>query len=389
MSSSGALRHLIAESPEALEPWVGSWDDLAVASGQPFSAPGWVLPWWEHVRPSGADLRVVLLVDEQRVVGLAPFFVQLSRRGRRELRLLASGYSRGADLLSSRTDRESAACIARALAGMHPAAVTFEVVDAGSPWPESVRAQWPGRLRPSLLMTGRKPIPMLPLSGAYETWLRARSRKFRKQLTRSHRRLDDCGGRLTLATTDREREAAVAAFERLHAARWSHRGGSSLPLESTGAMLRASAHRLSAERLRFWTLLVDEEIVAVDVFVAAGGDVANWNGGWDESCARLQPGFLTLCAAIEDAFRRGDRQLSLGTGSTPHKLRFVDSRADATAATYVIAPLGLRYAQTRTELYRKSLRVTARSLLERLPSSHEQRVRRVIQRGRVAASRRP
>ncbi len=325
---------------------------------------------------------MVLLIEQTCVVGVAPFFMQFGNAGGRDLRLLGSGTGI-LDLLAAPRNAETA-LIAQALAGMEPSLISFEQLDERTSWPQSVRAQWPGRIRPSLLMTGRKPSPMLPLSGAYETWLRARSRKFRKQLARSQRRLADCGGRLTLATTDREREAAVTAFERLHAARWSHRGGSSLPLESTGAMLRASAHRLSAERLRFWTLVVDEEIVAVDVFVAAGGDVASWNGGWDESCARLQPGFLTLCAAIEDAFRRGERRLSLGPGDDAFKRRFTDGQRNQTAATYVVVPVGRRYPQARIALLPKSLKRIAYQALTRMPPSHEQELRRRLRRGRAA-----
>src|SRR3712207_9034472 len=47
----------------------------------PYCAPGWLLPWWKHVAPEGAVLRIVSVRDGDRLVGIAPFYA-VRRRAR-------------------------------------------------------------------------------------------------------------------------------------------------------------------------------------------------------------------------------------------------------------------------------------------------------------------
>ena len=53
---------------KALEQLSAEWDALAVASGLPFMAPGWALPWWRHIAPKKALLRVIEIRDGTELV---------------------------------------------------------------------------------------------------------------------------------------------------------------------------------------------------------------------------------------------------------------------------------------------------------------------------------
>lgn len=377
----------VLETPAALEPWLGAWDALAVAAHKPYCAPGWMLPWWEELRPMGAELRVVLVLDGAALVAVAPFFVQPGRAGRRDARMLACDVAHGLDLLCvDGGQAASAPLIARALAAGRPTLVAFEGFDTSYGWPDRLRAVWPGPLRPAELTSPSQPTPVVRLAAEdFDAWLAGRSRNFRQQIAQSRRRMEAAGGRLVLATAPAEVEAGIIAFERLHAGRWSARGGSNLSGPATAAMLRSAAARLPDGRLRLWTLELGDAVVAVQVLVAAGGEVAYWNGGWDESQAKLRPALLVLVAAVEDAFRRGEARVDLGGGAHPYKLRLADTPVTDAIGTRTMLPLGSRFPIARAALVpRQARRVLLRGI-RRLPPERQAQVRDLARR--VGAAR--
>jgi len=78
----------LVTTQEALEPLSTDWDALAIACDRPQMAPGFVQAWWRHVAGPDARLRVVAVHDGERLVGIAPFYVDPSaRRGRIDYRL--------------------------------------------------------------------------------------------------------------------------------------------------------------------------------------------------------------------------------------------------------------------------------------------------------------
>jgi CelD/BcsL family acetyltransferase involved in cellulose biosynthesis len=343
---------VVLGSVAALAPWLSRWDALAVTAGRPYCAPGWMLAWWEHQRPTRADLRVVLVADGDELRGVAPFFLHRGRAGRRDARVLCAGHSHRLDLLATPgAGRATAAAVASALAPERPSLISFEGFEAGSEWPAAVGRAWPARRLPAPRVISRQPTPIVTLDPAgHAAWLASQSKNFRKKTGQAQRRLEQEGGRVALACEPPERQAAIDAFVRLHAQRWEERGGSALEPGSSGAMLRAACSRLPADRLRLWTVTVGEEIVAVQVFVAAGDELANWNGGWDERHARVQPPLLALLAAMDDAVGRGERRIDMGGGDDHYKQRFADASLSEEIVSAVLLPAGARTALTRLEL---------------------------------------
>ena len=65
---------------EKLEQLSGTWRELAHACACPAALPGWQLAWWRHLAPEVALLRAVAIFEQDRPVGLAPFFIDPGRR---------------------------------------------------------------------------------------------------------------------------------------------------------------------------------------------------------------------------------------------------------------------------------------------------------------------
>lgn len=172
-----------------------------------------------------------------------------------------------------------------------------------------------------------------------------------------------------LAEPGRDFEDGSRALTRLHHARWGARGGSVAGHRSIEGMLADIGHEAAdAARFRLWLMEDAEgETISAQLFVAAGGRVAAWGGGFEAAHAALAPGLMTVFAALEDAFRRGDAVLDFGGGEQAFKGRFADS--DAPLAWVRLFAPGRSYAATALRLApsRLAWSPTARAAGRRLP----------------------
>jgi CelD/BcsL family acetyltransferase involved in cellulose biosynthesis len=372
-AGAGTLRTRVIEQLAELEQLSGAWDELAVAAGCPGALSGWQLAWWRQLAPPGARLRAIAVHDADRLVGIAPFWVERARGGRAVYRLLAAQMTHRIAPLAS--DARAAREIARVLAGATPSPdyVAFDAAAASNVWQSAVRAGWPGRA-PWELRERTLPAPVLDLpDGSFEQWLGGKSRNFRQQTRRFRRRLEEAGGVVRMSRTVEELERDVDAFSQLHHERWDARGGSSLRGD-VGAMLRdAGRALLPAERFRLWIVELDGRPVSAQIFLAAGGEVLYWNGGFDERAADFKPALLGIIAGIEDCFARGDRRLDLGGGAHDYKQRLADR--DEPLAWGGLVPRNARYLGNRAALAPLQARGVARRAFRRLPPEMQERVR--------------
>ena len=370
---------------EELEPLSEEWDALARACALPLMAPGWIMPWWKHMAPMGAEPRAIAVRDSDRLVGFAPFYTVPGKRGRIDYRLpgieLAARLS---PLAWPGREWEIAAVVADVLADAQPRpdVIALEGHPVGSQWAPTLRNGWPGWLRPVLRQYLIMGAPTISLAdGSYETWLARKSSNFRGQMRRVRRQFDAAGGRARVSTHETLR-SDIDTFMHLHTARWEDLGESGLVAiaDRVPAMLEAgAAELLDSGRLRIWILEVQGEPISAQLFVAADGEVAYVNGGWDERFARLKPAMLGILYAIEDAFARGEKRIDLGAGEQPYKLRFSDGN-DPVAWSILMTPgahLPLTRARTASMLASHALRdIAKRALTE----EHANRLRAIRRR---------
>ena len=370
------------------------WDELAVSSGSPYCSPVWMLAWWRRVADSNSQLRVVVVRDGGHLIGIAPFFVDNGPAGLARYRLLGSGTAAPIQPLTLPAQRARmadffASAIARA--DPPPDLVTLEGAPARSEWPSVLVAAWPDRSKPWLHRDMSLVAPSLTLSAtSYEDWLSSKSSNFRQQMGRFRRRLIDRGASLHLAETQEELERAIDDFARLHRSRWESRGGSNALQPGVEEMLCDVAGDFAGSpRMRLWSLEVGGQAISTQIFLAAGGEVAYWNGGFDEGWSSERPSLQTILAAIEQAWGVGDGRVDFGGGGHDYKYRFADGEEILEWVTLVpagrrsplvrllLAPDHLRRLVTTRMSYETKLR-----LKQRLRDARGFHVRRLHKRER-------
>jgi CelD/BcsL family acetyltransferase involved in cellulose biosynthesis len=170
------------------------------------------------------------------------------------------------------------------------------------------------------------PAPRLLLEGSsYDGWLAGLSRHRRAELKRRRRRLEAAGAVVRLVSDVDEIRPALQAFSALHHDRWKRRGGSGVLDGRVEEMLVTAAEELvPSSRLRLWCIEADGRTICSSLFVAAGGTLSYWLGGFDERWAQYGPAIETVRAALEHAWMVGDRVLDLGPGGQQYKYTFAD-----------------------------------------------------------------
>lgn len=359
----------LVDDPARLEQLRAEWDELAVACVSPFSAPAWMLAWWRNAAPSGARLQAVLAFEGEELVGVAPFFTDGESH-----RLLASSTSTGVEpLVASEREDEFAAIVAAELALAGAELVRFHGIERASQWPRRLADAWPGR-RPWLRVEVSMPAPSVTFDVAtFDEWLATLNPKFRKNMRRLGRRLEEQDAVYRLAAAD-DVERDLRSFAALHHARWAGKGGSGVLNEGVERMLAEAARELVPQgRLRLWSLEVGGRTIASELFVAAGRKVSSWLGGFDDEWAQFEPSKHLILREIERAFAEHAVWVDLGPGAHDFKLRFAN---DAEQVEWtVLVPRGPAYARTRLRLAPRQLR---RAVGDRLGPERKHTVKRLL-----------
>jgi CelD/BcsL family acetyltransferase involved in cellulose biosynthesis len=356
---AGPLTSEVVVGAEPLEALWRPWDELAVAAGRPYGAPGWVLPWWRHCRAPRSTLRTVVVRDRGELIGVVPVAVRRDRAG--VVRgVLAGQPTAAAPPVLARPDRagDVARATAAALAGSGIDLLTLPGVPATDASAGLLAAAWPRRV-PRLDPVESMPVPVVVVPpGGHEEWLAGRSPRMRRQIRQSRRRFDAEGGRFGRARTPAEVRAGLAALERMHAARWASRGGSQALGAPVLAMLHDAAARLGPDRLVVWTAEIDGRPIAASVSVVAGDVSEGWLNAFDEAWAVLSPSLLLLTEVVRRSIADGARHVSLGPGGHAYKQRVAtgEERWD----WLELVPRGPRYAYVQAvrspQLLRRELR---------------------------------
>ena len=159
----------IMEHGSALQETSSSWDGLAIASSRPYSSPGWMLSWWDHVRPAGSTLRALGVREGSELIGFLPLCLSRDRWG------IVTGHLLGHDtssysepLASDGRQRQVAAAIASSLSARDDGldVLSLTGIPHDSSWPWLLQETWSGpRPRLSLVSTMQAPFADVPPGG--------------------------------------------------------------------------------------------------------------------------------------------------------------------------------------------------------------------------------
>jgi CelD/BcsL family acetyltransferase involved in cellulose biosynthesis len=389
MSAVVTLRSELVDDVDTAEGLAAQWDELAVSAERPYSSPSWMLAWWRHAAPPGALLRIAVVRQGGELLGVGPFFAEPRRWGVTRYRLLGAGSAAPIEPLARVGNEYTvAALLAGSLASATPPpdVVSFDGAASAPGWPRLIRRAWP-RQRPRLVVGLTMPWPTLRMEGrTVEEWLVGKSRHARQSLRRHRRRLEDAGGTFRIAETDAQAVRALRRLAELHYARWETRGGSRALNPRLERMLVDVAHdQVESGRFRMGSIEIDDQLIACELFLAAGGSVAHWLGGFDEAWAKHGPSKQVVLGLVEDAWRRGDRTLELGPGGQDHKDLFSDEAG--TLEWIDLVPRGPRSALARLRMAPKRVRqagLEARHrLARRLSPEAKKRARALLRRIRA------
>lgn len=367
---------VVIEDEAELAPYLAGWDGLAVAARRPFCAPGWMLAWWREARTGDTALRVVLVLEGERLIGVAPLFAQVGY-GLTEMRLLGAGFCHRIGLLAEPgEERRVAAALAQALAAIRPklASIVFEGVDAEDPWPELLAEAWPGR-RPRLRTDSVMAAPVIRLDGSAGDWLERRTRNFRKLARRTSRRLEETEVRERIAADS----DAVEGFMRLHYLRWEERGGSNLDHTAERAVAAAADAMGDGGRLEIVLLEGPEGPISAELMLRTGPVATIWATGFDPAWSSYAPGLQVRLVTLRAAAAHGVELVDLGGGDAEYKRRMADG--DMPIAWRSLYPRGIRYPLIRLRLAPKQFRRALRRAARRLPETQRRRLARALGRG--------
>jgi len=179
-------------------------------------------------------------------------------------------------------------------------------------------------------------------------------------------------------TTDRQTLTPdLEAFARLHQLRWSARGGSAVLDARVERMLAdAGAQLIEGGRFRLWSMqsAPGGPAISSQLFLAAGGRVAYWLGGFDPDMTQIRkPAILTILAAVEHAFAIGDTRVDLGAGGQRYKYDF--SQGTEAIDWILLIPPGRRSLFARAQLARLRVRI---ALAQRIPPRAKQIIRQAL-----------
>jgi CelD/BcsL family acetyltransferase involved in cellulose biosynthesis len=359
----------IIDSAAALERLAPAWD--ALTGGVPFRGPTWLLAWWRHY--GDADwgnprrrLFSLLVEDGDRLVALAPWFVEWSALGGNVVRPLGSG-AVCSDYLSicCTPGEEAGAAAALAHHLCREARAEWDRIDydaavVGDP---VLSAFFPAMVAEGAAIERRPGVSCwrVALPTTWDEYLARLSKGHRKQLRRLIADPLDTP-RAVWHTTTRadEFDHDWGVFLDLHERRWQSAGHPGCFSKPTFAAFHADvARRFLAEgRLRLHRLEVDGRPVAAEYHFSGRDAVFAYQSGVEPEARDLEPGRVAAIAVIRGAIADGFRHYDLLRGDEPYKAHW---RGEPTPTEFVRL-----VARRPSSRLRFALRRTARGIRDKM-----------------------
>lgn len=315
------------------------WDALADRTGaSPFMRPGWIEPWQETFC-KGEPAYIVTRRDG-RLAGVLPLD---ARRG-----TLASTANWHTPLYGPVVeDAQAAADLAHgvmARAGRFADIWFLDPEAAG--FPQLSKAAAEAGYGTIVRTIARSPY--VAVEGTFEEFMAGRERKFRKEIGRRWRRLEEDGGGASFEDGSEGLDELLTEGFRLEGSGWKLEQGSAIASDPGRERFYRKVATWAAERgwLRLAFLRVGETPVAFDFGIEAGGVFYVPKGGFDVEYRKLGPGQLLTYATIRRSFELGlktyellgqqDEYKRAWTTTVHERLRFqAFPRRPAGTATYV------------------------------------------------------
>jgi len=285
--------------------WQALWRRLPTAT--PFQSPAWLLCWWRNFHPG--ELAAVAIWQGERLVGLAPLYIE---HGRRDDRVLPLGIG-VSDYLDLLIDPESAVSLDSFLDPLRRHLPGWRSCELEELPPWSLALPLPAD--DSRSVETQSACPVLDLAQPV-------SMGMQRRLRRGTRRAERRGGLDIRSVGSAEIDGFLAALFLLHGVRWRSRDAQPGVLRDAAvrAFHRCAVPALSREGVaRLYKLRVGGEIAGCYYGLLDRGRAYAYIGGFDLRFAAISPGGLLLAHAIDQARQEGCREFHFLRGQEAYK----------------------------------------------------------------------
>ncbi len=290
--------------------WLDLWRRTPTAT--PFQSPAWLLAWYQSFRPG--PLRCVVVHGAQRLVALAPFYLEVGARGRR---LLPLGISIS-DYLDVLVDPECEQA-AGALLLTHLLASGCEdtlCCEELSPNASALRLWSMNGWCSAPQRQSACPVLGLDTPSLKGQVPEAKLRKLRMARNRVGRRQ----GIVAAASAQTAGDILRELF-RLHAARWMSRGEPGVLADDAVRRFHETAlpALIGCGVSRLYGLCIGSRMVGAYYGMQCRERAYAYLTGFDPAFAYESPGTVLIGHAIEQAARQGVREFHFLRGREPYK----------------------------------------------------------------------
>lgn len=301
-----------------------------------FQSIDWLECYWQHFG-EGQRLRVLIVREDQRVIGILPLVVRTEKTRVGRLRVLTYPLHDWGTFYGP-IGPDPTSTLAAGLRHVRQTSHDWDLLDLR--WVDAEGADC-GQTERAMEQAGSQPhkqawasAPIIDLSGGWQQYWRSRDTKFRKNIDRCERRLREAGevklvryrpkSFSPVACDGTEPPQAAGLNENLYdecvaisERSWqgSADDGTTLCHPQVRDFLR-DAHAAATRRgeVDLLLLLLDGRPIAFIYCYCCQGRIYGLRKGFDPQFASLHPGHVLQKMMLEDGCRRGDSVYDLGVG---------------------------------------------------------------------------
>lgn len=306
---------------EDLRPHLDAWSE--VVEHRPMRSPAWMLQWWRHYRTPYRELNVLLVHDQDQLVGIAPFYAA-QFGGTSTYKLLGSGTA-CTDHTTLYAQPPHQIEVGRAIAHHFLSLQNWNRLQLDSVDVHDAAIQsMVGHLREADALTHAKPSPhcwLLDLPASWEEYLQRLSKSHRKRCRRLVRKYFDSGRVSFHEATEDNFDRIWHEFLRLHAERWRcQQRSAGVFSESRFEHFHYSVARefLKQGHLRLCVMESDGRLIAAEYQFVDHDTLYAYQSGMVTD-AEDQPGNVSLIGTIRFAIERGLKSIDFLRGDEPYK----------------------------------------------------------------------
>lgn len=320
-----------------------AWNELLRESHNDllFMRHEWLSAWWQAYGRA-ADLRVLLLYDDGRLIGAAPLMRSATRWHGLPIRLLkftSSGVTPRSFLLARDNDPSVIGELLTALQSVRAHWDMLELADIPIEVYDNAETQEVfRRCSPRTICVPSRQSPYLDLTGSYEDFLAARSANTRSRYRRAWKKVSAAGHvELRKLTSNEDVMSALEDAFLVSARSW--KGDFGTDMASTAAS-RDFYTRLADVGSRngwvtLWMLYLNGSPVAMQFHVLYGGCAYLLRTDFDKNQNDLSPGTALEARILEDYFSSDLREYDMCGMNYDYKLKLTNRiRQHVTVSVY-------------------------------------------------------